>query len=210
MLPDIPGLGVWRLESKGWNAAAELPGTLEVLLMAASEQKFIPAVLRVEHRMKRTPGQPTKKFVVPVIDLPQVTVRQLVEGDVPLAINAPTVTPRERPALPASGASLPNDASFENDKATPEWGAAPDLPGLEDSPAGKLRALTAELTKLSEQLGKKDATLAAIAKNRDRNALTPDKHVVWLEEWVAKGRAELVERADAQEQFPTPTAPGEK
>src|SRR3990172_7696614 len=35
MLPRIPGLGVWRLESHGWNAATVLPGTLEVLMMAA-------------------------------------------------------------------------------------------------------------------------------------------------------------------------------
>ena len=107
MIPDVPGLGVWDLESHGYNAAVELPGTLEVLLMAAAEHKFVPAVLRVEQRTRKIPGEGTRRFIVPVIELPHVTIRQLVSGDVPLAINAPT-GPRtlERPALPAAPASI--------------------------------------------------------------------------------------------------------
>src|SRR3990167_3993290 len=34
MLPSLPGLGVWRIETHGWNADVELPGTLDILLMA--------------------------------------------------------------------------------------------------------------------------------------------------------------------------------
>lgn len=129
MIPDVPGLGVWRLESHGYNAAVELPGTLEVLMLAAAEHKFIPAVLRVEQRTKKVPGEGTRRFIVPVIELPNVTVRQLAAGDVPLAINPPTA-PAERPALPAAPAP-PDDPSFDHENV--EHGAPPPLPAADGS-----------------------------------------------------------------------------
>lgn len=122
MLPEIPGLGVWRLDSKGWNAAVELPGTLELLIAAAREQTFIPAVLRLENRVKKVDKQ-TRRFVVPVIDLPNVTVGQLVSGTAPNALNAPGPEP-PKPALPPAPAK-PADPSFE---AQPDMGAPPELP----------------------------------------------------------------------------------
>jgi hypothetical protein len=94
------------------------------------------------------------------------------------------------------------------DTVIQELDAIAPSPGLEDSPAGKLKALTTELIELSEQLGMKDQTLAAITRNRDRNVVAPDKHVAWLEGQVKKARAAVVERADAQGEFPLPTAPG--
>lgn len=130
MLPDIPGLGVWRLESHGYNAAVELPGTLEVLLLAAAEHKFIPAVLRIEQRTKKVPGEGTRRFIVPVIELPHVTVKQLVSGDVPQVINAPQVRSTERPALPAG--PEPANGKFEND-VKPGFGAPPPLPNQESA-----------------------------------------------------------------------------
>lgn len=130
MLPDLPGLGVWRIDSHGWNAAVELPGTLEVLAQAAQEMKFIPAVLAIQHRTKKSDGQ-TRRFIVPVIELPDVTVRQLVAGDVPLALNAPVVTtPAGRPALPA--APEPPAEPFQAD---PPHGVRPALPGEDTSEA---------------------------------------------------------------------------
>lgn len=120
MLPDMPGLGVWRLDTKGWNAAAELPGTLELLRMAAEERKFIPAVLRMEKRTSKKEGQ-TRRFVVPVIDLPQVTMSQLAGGDL-LSLNAPAPAP-PKPELPA-GPETPQETSFDE----PDFGQRPPLP----------------------------------------------------------------------------------
>lgn len=126
LLPDIPGLGMWRLETKGYNAAVELPGTLEMLLMAANEQKFLPAVLRIEHRTKRVDGEKfPRRFIVPVIDLPQMRVGQLLAGQT-FAINAPAPPPM-RPALPAS--VIPAEAYLEVEDATNvSFGNAPALP----------------------------------------------------------------------------------
>ncbi len=130
MMPDVPGIGVWRLESHGYNAAVELPGTLEVLMLAAAEHKFIPAVLRVEQRTKKVPGEGTRRFIVPVIELPGVTVRQLASGDVPLAINPPAPV-AGRPGLPA-GPDAPADPSFDQER-TPAFGTPPGLPNGDGS-----------------------------------------------------------------------------
>jgi len=121
MLPRLPGLGLWRLESHGWNAATTLPGTIEML---AGTGKFIPAVLRAEQRTEKKDGQ-TRKFVVPVIDIPQLTFGALLEstgqslllgGSAPTPANAkvarpslpePAELPDENPDWKANGGSAP-------------------------------------------------------------------------------------------------------
>lgn len=71
MLPDIPGMGVWRVESHGFNAAAEILGTIE--LAAASGASLLPATLTLAQRSKRRPDPKnpakivTNRFVVPVL-----------------------------------------------------------------------------------------------------------------------------------------------
>jgi hypothetical protein len=227
MRPDIPGLGVWRLESHGWNSAVELPGTLEVMMLAAAESKFIPAVLRIEHRTKKQPGQPTKKFIVPVIDLPGVTVNQLVSGDIPLAINAPVGPAHGRPALPA-GPPPPADPAFEREGAA-EFGEPPAFP--ETSPAQGPRdedqttgngdadtggvgtsewAAESDVTGVLEVAARvgpeaHEKTVDAIAKHRAKL----DNRV--NREWLAKLSAALLKKAPAAEpegesQFQIPEA----
>lgn len=129
MLPDLPGLGVWRLDTHGWNAAVELPLTLEVLSSAAREHKFIPAVLSIQKRTKKEGGQ-TRRFVVPVIELKGATMKQLAAGEAPslLALNGPVPAP-PRPGLPSGGSILPDDPSFDGEQQ-PGFGAPPPLPGV--------------------------------------------------------------------------------
>lgn len=67
ILPEIRFGGSWRLETKGWNAAHELPGMVEMVL-SLQEQGMIRALLALEPRTSVSGGQ-TKKFVVPVIRL---------------------------------------------------------------------------------------------------------------------------------------------
>lgn len=96
MLPDIPDVGVWRLESHGWNAAVELPGTLAVIEHARRAGVTLRGSLRIDHRVAKRGGE-TRRFVVPVIDL-DVTVGQLLAGEVPASAGLPAHT--EVPALP--------------------------------------------------------------------------------------------------------------
>jgi hypothetical protein len=82
ILPRLPGLGVWRLDTGGWHAATTIPSTLE-LLMALDTRSMVPAVLRAVQRSSKgvEKGRTvTHRFVVPVLDAPGITIGQLVEG----------------------------------------------------------------------------------------------------------------------------------
>jgi hypothetical protein len=74
MLPDVPGLGVYRLESHGYYAAVELSGTAAMLEAATVRGQLLPARLRIDQRRK-TEGGKTTRFAVPVIDI-DITARQ--------------------------------------------------------------------------------------------------------------------------------------
>jgi len=74
MLPDIPGLGTWRLETHGYYAAIELSATASMLEQATARGQLIPARLCIDQRSQVKDGQ-TKRFAVPVIDL-DITARQ--------------------------------------------------------------------------------------------------------------------------------------
>lgn len=95
MLPQLPDLGSWLLETHSFYAATELAGTAEVLAAAAEQGRFLPARLRLDQREKKIPNQPTNKFGVPIIEL--VDVRM---GDLAL-------TERPGPARIGSGAARP-------------------------------------------------------------------------------------------------------
>lgn len=78
MLSEIETLGVWRMESKGWNAAAELPSMAELAMHVGD---LVPATLSLAERKSiiETPkGPQTSRYVVPVLDL-KVTKAKLVE-----------------------------------------------------------------------------------------------------------------------------------
>ena len=90
MLRDVESLGVWRLESHGWNAAAELPMLAE---LATHVGDLVPATLHLVERKAIKDGK-TSRFVVPVLDL-AVSKQRLVEivsggtTSTPAAVSAP-------------------------------------------------------------------------------------------------------------------------
>jgi hypothetical protein len=120
MLPRLPGLGVWRMDSHGWTVATQLPGTLDLLSRAAAQRRFVPATLRLEQRSRKVRGDDgkveTNRFIVPVLDL-GVTPAQLMA-----AIGADTWNV---PQLPASKPELlagPAPAEGGHTRPQPEWG----------------------------------------------------------------------------------------
>ena len=135
ILPALPDIGVWRLESHGYYAAVELAGTAEFLERATASGKLLPARLRLDQREQKRPGEPTRRFAVPVIELPQTRMAEfmgLAAGSVPVALAAgapPERTVRhrvERPVMP-SGPDLPDGSNFT--KATANFGMAPETLG---------------------------------------------------------------------------------
>lgn len=65
MLPELEAIGAWRLESHGWNAAAEIPAVAELAQFVGD---LVPAELHLVERRAVKDGK-TSRFVVPVLDL---------------------------------------------------------------------------------------------------------------------------------------------
>ena len=91
ILPDIRFGGIWRLESKGWNASKELPGMAQILeqLQAIG---IVEGRLVLEKRSKVSGGK-TKKFVVPRL-ITDTTPTQILKGSAQIQVleEAPTRT----------------------------------------------------------------------------------------------------------------------
>jgi len=83
MLPEIPGLGVWRLESHGFYAAVELSATAGMLEQATAQGQVFPARLRIDQRSQVKEGK-TTRYAVPVIDIDVRLPEALASGQ-PLA-----------------------------------------------------------------------------------------------------------------------------
>lgn len=69
MISDLPGLGVWRLDTQGYYAAVELGAAVQILQSAAGRGQMLPARVRLEQRSVKRQGQPAHDFAVPVLDL---------------------------------------------------------------------------------------------------------------------------------------------
>ena len=87
-LHQLPGLGIWRLNTQGYHAACELPDVVGLLVSMVREGARIEATLNIEQREKKVPGQATKKFPVPTLSVP-VALQSLLTGEVPQALIAP-------------------------------------------------------------------------------------------------------------------------
>lgn len=132
MLPRVPDIGVWRIDSDGVNAALELPGTLSMLVRAANGN-FLPASLRLEQRVSKKEGEPTRRFVVPVLEMPYADVGQLAQA---AATGEPLLLASQyangKPALPPVEASPDARALTAGEK--PEHGERPPLPPTAPEP----------------------------------------------------------------------------
>lgn len=111
MLPQLPDLGVWRVEAHGYYAAVELGGAGFLLDLAAANGRMLPARLRLDQRHVKRPDQPRRDFVVPVLELPHTLDQvladagadQLIAGPLPaaaLAAHAPPELPTSRRTAP--------------------------------------------------------------------------------------------------------------
>lgn len=65
MLPELEAIGVFRMESHGWNAGSELPPMVELAMHLGD---LVPARLMLAERVTIKDGK-TNRFVVPTLDL---------------------------------------------------------------------------------------------------------------------------------------------
>lgn len=72
IIPGLPDIGVWRVESHGHYAAVELGGTADMLAQAGAQGIIVPAVLRLEQRQTKTirgGRATTRNYGVPVLEV---------------------------------------------------------------------------------------------------------------------------------------------
>lgn len=125
ILPQIPDVGVWRLTTHGWNAAAELPGTVDLLVGLAAEGALPAATLVLETRTSVVDGK-TMHYPVPVLRVPY-SLAELQQGGIPVLQGG---TVMGKPALDAGGrGELPADASFTTGAPLGEQPALPPSGG---------------------------------------------------------------------------------
>jgi hypothetical protein len=104
VLTEVPGLGVWRCEAHGWNAAMELAGGVQLLESLVAVGRPVRARLRLDKREKKTETE-TRNFVVPVIDIDH-TLGQVLDalGSGP---GAPMLEQAAPVAIEATGSFTP-------------------------------------------------------------------------------------------------------
>lgn len=83
MIPDLPGLGVFRLDTSSFYAAGEVLDAADLMQAARDRQVYLPAMVRIDKRETVSDGQ-TKKYPVPVLEV-MVTFRQIVTGELSAA-----------------------------------------------------------------------------------------------------------------------------
>lgn len=132
MIPDLPGLGVFRLDTHSYYAAVEIGDAAELMQKAREQGVFLPAILRIEHR-QRVAGGETKRFPVPVLEV-MATFRQIASGQLEaggLAAQLPPPPGGERRAI-TSGRPTPRTAPAN---ALPEAEPALDAQEIADRAA---------------------------------------------------------------------------
>ena len=104
ILRDVAAVGVFRLESHGWNAAAELPDMAAFLAQAGG---YVDGWLALEERVSKAGGQ-TRRFIVPTIEVDITPAELLAGGRARTEIEAPG-----RQAIEAAPAYVVDTATGE-------------------------------------------------------------------------------------------------
>jgi hypothetical protein len=102
LLPDLPGIGVWRLDTGSYFTAAEMPGQVELLHRAAQQRYYPEADLAIEPRVLKTrdqQGKPiTRRFPVATLRI-RMSLRELFGAQ---GVALPERTEEPRRALPVN------------------------------------------------------------------------------------------------------------
>jgi hypothetical protein len=162
MIPDLPGLGVFRLDTGSYYAAVEIGDAAAVMQVARDQGVFLPAVLRIEHR-KRVAGGKTTKYPVPVLEVIP-TFREIASGAVAaggITAQLPPAPGDQRRAI-ASGTAAPSRPA--------------QAPPRAESAAGPVMA-TAERIAVSAAKATTRAEVEALAAHAKEEGVSED--------WVA-------------------------
>ena len=137
ILKDLEGIGTWRLDTSGYYAATELGGSMELVEMLQQSGRMVAGRLVLTTRTVKRPGEGTKTFVVPGLDL-NVNVAGMTEGP-QKALGSP-VTPV--PTLDVVTPQVSDQISvMDTVKKVPKRSnSAPSLPSTGLKPGGSYKA----------------------------------------------------------------------
>lgn len=144
VLRDVEGIGVWRLESHGWNAAVELPDVAAFLAQAGG---YVNGWLSLEERVSKSlvDGKAqTRRFIVPTIEI-DVTPAELLAGRGRVAtpqVEGPVGAPQLEAARPDYAAEA--EAAVDLDGVREVWRRAGDAGHMTDE-------LKARLTEIGQR-----------------------------------------------------------
>jgi hypothetical protein len=99
-LPDLPDLGVWRLETKSYYAADVLAGGLDTVLQATGGKGLLPVRMWIEQRTRVDQGE-TKQFQVVMLVPSLPKLRHALSGPISTAAALDPSTLVDRPAIEA-------------------------------------------------------------------------------------------------------------
>lgn len=141
VLPDMPDVGVWRVETHSWYAANELAGTVDMVLSGTGGKGLVPVTLRIEPRTRVAGGQ-TKHFPVVVVEIRGVTTRQALTGPLPTAVALDPTGNRAVAAIeaPRPGYLADADAALTVDDVQDVYRAAHAAGHLTDDLIAALKA----------------------------------------------------------------------
>lgn len=116
ILPQMPDIGVWRMETGSFYAANEIAAHVDLIRNATHGEIAVPIRLRIEQRQRVAAGK-TKKFPVVAVELRGSTAGQLMSGTANLDALESLGAPPAAPALTA-GNGNGRDWILEADGAT--------------------------------------------------------------------------------------------
>jgi hypothetical protein len=203
LVPAIPIMGVWRLESHGWTANSELVPLVE---FAQQVPGHVRGILRLERKSdrKEDPQQPgktiTRNYIVPVLDLHLSVAAVIAGGDVEPRRELPKPTRPELPPgpdpepLPPRTSRMPDlpegsvldDGDDGDAKESGFAGFVAD--GDADEPKTITQAQRKRLFAIARSAGVADYVLRAIVKEErgDGNDSTADMPVEVYERVVER------------------------
>lgn len=193
MIPDLPGLGVFRLDTGSYYAASEIGDAAAIMQMARDQGVFLPAVLRIEQRSRVAGGQ-TKKYPVPVLEI-TATFRQIASGELGAAGMAAQLPPAPdapkaieagpgRAAAPAIPPSRPAPAA----PAPAPAAAGADMSPQQIADAAQLAASTVELLPLIDRMEASGLQQSLVCTDYDRDVYE-DLHPFMVSRYAELKRA---------------------
>lgn len=169
MLSEIESLGVWRMESKGWNAAAELPSMAELAMHVGD---LVPATLGLAERssiIQTDKGPQTSRYVVPFLDL-HVTKQRLVE-----IVGGPGGAPAlESVATGPAAIEGPTKEAEPDQRAEEPAAPSVTIPTPQQIAGADLDTASKMVAYLEQHLGEHPATAAARDRVAALSAPQPD------------------------------------